>query len=642
MEQRFLNSCKDGNLKRVTYTIDKGVNIHIHNDLALRWAAKYNNKDIVNLLLNNNANIHAKGDDALIKACQKGNSDIVKILVDKGSKTPDALVAASKNNHYSIVKYLFDKGGNFRANLNKAYIEAIKENNLEIAEFLIKHGANNEALTKNDIIYACLNYSTETLKFSITMGLPFDETVQDYINTCITTKLNAEVQVAPDEEATQTIVDADNCSNNDFEENENGVSLPVDPITFVTIPSDLLVTVLESQNTRCFNAYTLWNHWVGQLSAEGGVVNQYASNPFNRAYFTAESVVEVKNRIMDSNNQQRDQIDKKLTDDEEEALELKEKQEKVKTFQEEKYLTYPGQRTNLNILQRENPLPPQVQNEPEEDVQSEPEEDVQRIDIYQRYDIRHELGDNFYIITSPPILEGGIVQKTEDETFIVYGYLTNPDQTISENVLESNRTFKSYTSRAQLEAIERYGFMILGRFDLLQIYDRRRGRRVIRDEEYSESEEEEIESPRLSSRNLQIESERPVPRRPVPVLPTPREQSEQEEVVLNVNIKVNSRSRNQNVSLILKNNPSFRQKLGDNFYYCETTPFKSAIFSIDNDIIYIYGYYRGTTANTIVSEQFVRRVYPMSTPFILQQIEKANFVLKNPEDLERIYEERNS
>ncbi|AVL94569.1 ankyrin repeat protein [Moumouvirus australiensis] len=128
------------NIKTFDILIQLGVDIHIDNDLPLRWAARNGYFNIVEYLLNKGANCQALDNEALISACENGFFDVVKLLVSKGSdiqaRENAAIRAATRQNHFEIVKYLIKGGADYTSLNNFCLRTATYFKYTEIKNFL--------------------------------------------------------------------------------------------------------------------------------------------------------------------------------------------------------------------------------------------------------------------------------------------------------------------------------------------------------------------------------------------------------------------------------------------------------------------------------------------------------------------------
>ena len=78
----FLWACINGNFNRVKRLVKQGINIHIHNDLALSWSAENGHLNIVKFLT------------------EQGGTDINRPVYSS------ALCWATVNNHSDVIKFL--------------------------------------------------------------------------------------------------------------------------------------------------------------------------------------------------------------------------------------------------------------------------------------------------------------------------------------------------------------------------------------------------------------------------------------------------------------------------------------------------------------------------------------------------------
>ncbi len=90
-------------------------------------------------------------------------------------------------------------------------------------------------------------------------------------------------------------------SVNEFKENETDNKLPLEPI-----PDNLLVSVRNINKkfndkgeflSICFNMESLCKHCQEQSKLEAKITCRYASKPLTRDYFTAESVIYIKEML---------------------------------------------------------------------------------------------------------------------------------------------------------------------------------------------------------------------------------------------------------------------------------------------------------------------------------------------------------
>ena len=85
----------------VKLLIEKGSNIHVDDDYALKWSAINGHLPVVKFLIKKGADIHAKNNRALIWSAGKGHLDVVKFLVEKGANN-HYLQKIDKNNSFNV------------------------------------------------------------------------------------------------------------------------------------------------------------------------------------------------------------------------------------------------------------------------------------------------------------------------------------------------------------------------------------------------------------------------------------------------------------------------------------------------------------------------------------------------------------
>lgn len=174
-------------LGREYYLSDRSSLVRDFN--ALTVAAKYNRKEVIELLLKNKARINSidpAGCTALMRACEKGNEDIVQTLINKGANVNLAsirgitpLMEAAANGHINIVEILIENGADVKAkshngltaldfaetNKHKEIATILKRKEAETTEFLKYHSFNKKHHTsenKNAISIKTGRYSERT------------------------------------------------------------------------------------------------------------------------------------------------------------------------------------------------------------------------------------------------------------------------------------------------------------------------------------------------------------------------------------------------------------------------------------------------------------------------------------------------
>jgi len=129
-------------VKVIKSLIGEGADIHIDDELTLKWASENGHFETAKLLLKHGANVNANNEWALRCASINGHLKIVKLLIKNGSDIHDwALRFASENGHLEIVKILIEHGAYTHAKNNGALMAARIYGHTKVAEFLLKHGA---------------------------------------------------------------------------------------------------------------------------------------------------------------------------------------------------------------------------------------------------------------------------------------------------------------------------------------------------------------------------------------------------------------------------------------------------------------------------------------------------------------------
>ena len=108
----FLSAAQTGNIATLKNCLEHGIDIHLCDDLALRYARENNQTEAVNFLLANGANKFILDDVDLRLYSSKGNSEKVMQLLKKGTCSQEAITYAIYNgilyNHEEIVRILKD------------------------------------------------------------------------------------------------------------------------------------------------------------------------------------------------------------------------------------------------------------------------------------------------------------------------------------------------------------------------------------------------------------------------------------------------------------------------------------------------------------------------------------------------------
>ncbi|KAJ3085153.1 hypothetical protein HK102_000272, partial [Quaeritorhiza haematococci] len=142
---------KDKNIHLVQWMLDRGVNVHAGNELALKQAVDVNNLDLVRLLLDYGADIHADYSRALDRAIFNSNPDLVQLLLDRGAnihaRNDDFIFSALKYHflpiNQPILQKLVEKGANVHYDDEAVLRTAVlREWNLKTVKYVLELGAD--------------------------------------------------------------------------------------------------------------------------------------------------------------------------------------------------------------------------------------------------------------------------------------------------------------------------------------------------------------------------------------------------------------------------------------------------------------------------------------------------------------------
>ena len=123
LESKLRVAAHTGDLEVIKSLVEKGVDVHIDNDYAFRYA------------------------------CQNGHFEIVKFLTDTGIKNDILNIGfcwASQMGHFKIVKFLFQKGADIHANDDYAILFTAEQGHFEIVKFLLEKGSNISLVPEKD------------------------------------------------------------------------------------------------------------------------------------------------------------------------------------------------------------------------------------------------------------------------------------------------------------------------------------------------------------------------------------------------------------------------------------------------------------------------------------------------------------
>lgn len=79
-EEELYEAAKYGNLQKVKNLVSQGINIHVENEKAFRWAAANGHLDIVKYLVKCGVDVYVYNEGALYWARHNSHQDIVEYL----------------------------------------------------------------------------------------------------------------------------------------------------------------------------------------------------------------------------------------------------------------------------------------------------------------------------------------------------------------------------------------------------------------------------------------------------------------------------------------------------------------------------------------------------------------------------------
>jgi ankyrin repeat protein len=156
----------------VRYLIDRGADLHVRDDLPLRWAARKGSFPIVRALLDAGANPNARDGEALAAAAGSGHLKIVELLLDRGAEASalehGVLPMAATEGHVEVVRFLIKRGVRVDASefptLRRAAERAAYNGWLEMLQILRDMGVRVSGIDRDKIRTSKKMNSTEIMK----------------------------------------------------------------------------------------------------------------------------------------------------------------------------------------------------------------------------------------------------------------------------------------------------------------------------------------------------------------------------------------------------------------------------------------------------------------------------------------------
>lgn len=144
----LISASVKGHISIVRLLIDSGANIHC---MAIDDVLRYNQMEVVYLLIEKRADITAHDNQALILALEIGDLSLAKLLINLGAnifaQNNQPIITASENGHLSMVKLFIDMGANIHAQNDSAIILAAKNGYLDIVKLLKKDKCYDQAIS---------------------------------------------------------------------------------------------------------------------------------------------------------------------------------------------------------------------------------------------------------------------------------------------------------------------------------------------------------------------------------------------------------------------------------------------------------------------------------------------------------------
>lgn len=145
----WIFSSKNGFLDCIKYLVNNNIDMHMDNDIALKWAASKGYLPLVKYLIErpdckvcnqqciHGIDIHVEDDFPLNHAAGNGHLEVVKYLIEKDPSVhlTEALTQAAQNSQIEVVKYLISKGANIM-NIYYKNLTKISLKELETIHFL--------------------------------------------------------------------------------------------------------------------------------------------------------------------------------------------------------------------------------------------------------------------------------------------------------------------------------------------------------------------------------------------------------------------------------------------------------------------------------------------------------------------------
>jgi ankyrin repeat protein len=142
------------------FLIERGADVHMDDEFALRIACMFNRPGVVRVLLKAGANARIMENTCIRNAAISGSAEVVQVLIDSGVdptvQNNEPLVEAATLGHEGVVKVLLRAGADARARNCTCLIMASARGFDSIVTLLLEAGADVHASDDEALICACL------------------------------------------------------------------------------------------------------------------------------------------------------------------------------------------------------------------------------------------------------------------------------------------------------------------------------------------------------------------------------------------------------------------------------------------------------------------------------------------------------
>jgi hypothetical protein len=179
MDVALQNTIMNENLEEIKRLVESDVDIHLDNDVYLRYASSFCSVDVVNELIRAGADVNAKNGEIVLCAIIKDKLENIKALIaakyDIHVQNNLPLLTAVKHNKHLIVSYLIEAGVDISAENYKALCIAVRYGLDNCATILLQAGADIRAFYTGRLQQNVLENKTDIVQQYISLGADIDE-----------------------------------------------------------------------------------------------------------------------------------------------------------------------------------------------------------------------------------------------------------------------------------------------------------------------------------------------------------------------------------------------------------------------------------------------------------------------------------